>query len=481
MENLDANKIVPVVLCGGTGSRLWPISRASFPKQYTTVDQNKSITFFQATINRIKNFQEVKPPIVICNEEHRFIVAEQLREINIKNSSILLEPFGRNTAPAVTIACFKAIENNEDPLMLILPADHVIQNVEVFENVLYEATKYADLGKIVLFGISPDKPETGFGYIESKNDLDETSLKGEEILRFIEKPDLNTAKEFIKQKRFTWNSGIFLFKAKTMLNEIKLYSELMYKSCEESLLKSSFDLDFQRIDRESFSRCKNISIDLEILEKTSLGVVLPLNVRWNDLGSWQSMWDIGNKDNMGNVLTGNVQIKDVKDSYLRSEERLIAVVGLKDIVVVETKDAVLVSSKDKTQDVKNIVKDLIEKNMNEADSHQTIYRPWGNYTSLANDCNWQVKKIIVKQNQSLSLQLHNHRTEHWIVVNGKALVEIDGKKNILSKNESTYIPLGIKHRLSNIGNDLLILIEVQSGTYLEEDDIVRFEDNYGRL
>ena len=478
---MTENKIIPVILCGGTGTRLWPLSRASYPKQYLKINSINCQSFFQGTVNRIKNIVQIEKPIVICSEEHRFIVAEQLREIGVKNSDILLEPVGRNTAPAITIGCLKAIENNKDPLVLILPADHIIKDEDIFERVLIKAKNYAKNGKIVTFGITPNKAETGFGYIQSKNDLDSNLLNGEEIVRFFEKPDQKKAEKFIKSKNFSWNSGIFLSKASVMLKEIEFNSKDIYDLCRKALSKKNHDLDFQRIDLEAFSKCKNISIDKEVMEKTKLGVVLPLKARWSDVGSWQSMWEVGEKDGLGNVIVGNVLVNDVKDSYLISDDRLIVGIGIENIVIIETKDALLVSDKDQTQKVKNIVQYLESNNRSEAKKHKTIYRPWGNYTSIAEGKNWQVKKIIVKEGQSLSLQMHNHRTEHWIVVNGIASVEINNEIKTLEKNQSIYISRGSKHRLSNKGNDLLILIEVQSGDYLGEDDIIRFEDNYGRI
>ena len=477
---MDNNKILPVILSGGKGTRIWPLSRASFPKQYLEISPNSSKTFFQETIKRIKNSINILPPIIICSENHRFIVAEQLRKIDIKNADILLEPLARDTAPAITTACLKAVENNEDPIIVILPADHIVEDEKCFTKVLSKAIYYAELGKIVTFGITPNKPETGYGYIESKYDLDPKDLNGEEISRFIEKPDKETAEKFIKEKRFTWNSGIFMFKASTMLNQIESNSNEIYKFCKESLSKSIKDLDFQRLDKENFARCKSISIDREVMEKTDLGVVLPLDAGWNDIGSWHSMWEVGEKNSNGNVIEGDVLVENVKNSYLRSEARLIVGVGLENMVIVETKDALLVSNKQETQSVKKIVKNLEIEGKPEANTHKTIFRPWGNYTSLAEGINWQVKKIIVKPNQSLSLQLHQKRTEHWVVVSGQGLVEIDGEKKILRQNESTYIPLGCKHRLSNLDKIPLVLIEVQSGDYLGEDDIIRFEDKYGR-
>ena len=474
-------RILPIILCGGTGSRLWPLSRASYPKQYLEINSNEKISFLQGTLNRIKDLREIDDPIIVCNEDHRFIVAEQLRNINVKPKSILLEPIGRNTGPAITAACFKAIEKNNDPYILVLPADHIIQDKEIFFKVIKKAINYVKDGKIVTFGITPNKPETGYGYIESKNALDSKKLNGEEILRFIEKPIKSMAKKFILDNRFSWNSGIFFFKASTLLNEVLFYEPKMYKYCEKSLLNKDFDLDFQRLDKEIFSLCEKVSFDNAIMEKTKLGIVLPLNAKWNDIGSWDSMWEISEKDNSGNAVLGKVIIENSKNSYLRSENKLIVGIGIENLIIVESNDAILVASKEKVQDVKKVVELLKIRSEPEATTHKTIFRPWGNYTSISESANWKVKKIIVKSGQSLSLQLHKHRAEHWIVVDGTAFVEIDEDKKILNKNESIYIPLGSKHRLSNMEKKDLVLIEVQSGNYLGEDDIIRFKDNYGRI
>ncbi len=473
-------KIIPIILCGGTGSRLWPLSRASFPKQFLEINKEDAISFFQRTINRIKNYEKIGNPIVICNEEHRFIVAEQLRKINIKPEAILLEPIGKNTAPAIAVACLKAIENNLDPSLLVLPADHIIEDINTFIKVIDKASDEVQRGKLITLGISPSKPETGFGYIQSEKELDANKLKGEKIVNFIEKPDLETAKKLICDKRFVWNSGIFFFKAEVFLQELIKYKADIYQLCKKSLEGNSMDLDFQRIEANSFSLCEEISVDKAIMEKTNLGVVYPLKVGWNDIGNWQSMWEVSNKDEVGNSIIGRVITENVKNSYLRSENRLIVALGIEEIIVVETIDAVLIAKKDQTQFVKNIVRQLEIDKRTEANIHKTVYRPWGNYTSISEGKNWQVKKIIVEKGESLSLQLHNHRSEHWVVVSGKALVEIKGKKKLLNKNESAYIPLGSKHRLSNPGNSPLILIEVQSGDYFGEDDIIRFKDKYGR-
>ena len=472
-------KILPIILCGGSGARLWPLSRASFPKQFLEVNSFEDISFFQKTLKRLEDFENVSNPMVICNEEHRFIVAEQMRDIKIKAKSILLEPVGRNTAPAISVAALKAIENGENPLLLILPSDHLIKDVNKFKKVVEAACHFCEKGELITFGIKPNKPETGYGYIEALNVLND-DYKGERIARFIEKPNFKKAKEFISNKKFLWNSGIFLFKANMLLDEVKKRSPKMYNYCQKSLSKNLLDLDFQRLEKKSFSLCENISIDKAIMEKTEKGIVFPLDVGWCDIGSWKSMWDVSDKDSDGNVFSGKVFKDNVKNSYLRSNDRIIVGIGLEDLIVVETIDAVLVANKNQTQNVKHLVSQLISKGESEANTHKTIFRPWGNYTSIANGSNWQVKKIIVNPEQSLSLQMHKFRAEHWIVVNGKALVEIDKKEKILENNESTFIPMCSKHRLTNIGKIPLILIEVQSGNYLGEDDIIRFEDNYGR-
>ena len=479
-NKIITKKIIPVILSGGTGSRLWPLSRASYPKQYLPIKNNDSLSFLQETVKRVSQNEDVDDPIVICNEEHRFIVAEQLRKIDVHCKSILLEPCGRNTAPAITIAAIKAIQNVVDPTLLVLPSDHLIKNLEEFNRVLNPAIECCDLGKLVTFGIVPDQPETGYGYIESEKILDPTRLRGEKIIRFIEKPDKDCAEKFILEKRFSWNSGIFLFKASIFIKEIKKRYPEIYELCKKSLSTKLYDLDFQRLEKSYFSLCPNISIDNAIMENTDLGVVFPLNVGWSDIGSWQSMWDVSDKNDLGNVISGNVITKDVKNSYLRSDSRLIVGIGLENLIIIESDDAILIAKKSDSQKVKEIVQYLVSKNDDTAIRHKTVFRPWGNYMSLAQGNSWQVKKILVMPKQSLSLQMHNHRTEHWIIVDGTAVVEIDGNTKILNKNESTYIPLGSKHRLSNNSEKNLVLIEVQSGNYLGEDDIIRFEDKYGR-
>ncbi len=479
---MNKDKIVPIILCGGTGSRLWPLSRASHPKQYLKVDNKEKFSFFQNTLKRINSFKIADNPIIICNEEHRFIVAEQLRSLGIKAKAILLEPTGRNTAPAVTIAAIRAIKENANSNLLILPADHLIKNSEEFQRVIISAINYSSKGRIVTFGIIPTKVETGYGYIESLNVLDTKNLVGEKIVNFIEKPEKKLAEKFVLDKKFSWNSGIFMFNASVFIEEIKKWSPNIFKYCHQSLSKSILDLDFERIEEQSFSLCEDISIDKAIMEKTELGMVLPLKAEWSDIGSWESMWDVSEKDSKGNVSQGNIIIENVFNSYLRSEDnRLIVGIGLDDLIIIDTSDAILIIRKDESQKVKKIVHKLLLENKTEALNHKTIYRPWGNYNSIAKGSNWQVKKIIVKPNESLSLQMHNHRSEHWVVVSGTALVEINAEERLLYKNESCYIPVGSKHRVSNPGKEILTLIEVQSGSYFGEDDIIRFKDNYGRI
>ncbi len=474
-------KLVPIILCGGSGTRLWPSSRSFFPKQYLRINNDDKLSFFQKSIKRINKIEHIDEPIIICNEEHRFIVAEQLRYLKVKAKSIILEPLARNTAPAITVAAIKSLEEDNVSNLLILPSDHLIKDINEFGKVINTAIKYSDSGKLVTFGVIPEKAETGYGYIEASNILNKKKIKGEKIVRFIEKPNKKLAEQLISNQKFSWNSGIFLFDANVYIDEVIKRCPHIYKNCKESISRQVLDLDFQRIEKKSFSQCNDISIDKAIMEKTDLGVVLPINVGWSDIGSWESMWEESDKDMSGNFISGNVITDNVRNSYIRSEDRLLVTIGIDDLIIVDTSDALLIVKKDQTQKVKEIVKGLISKNMSEAVTHKTVYRPWGSYDSISDGNNWQVKKIIVKPGHSLSLQMHNKRTEHWVIVDGTAYVEIDGNSQILNKNESTYIPLGSKHRLSNKAEKDLVLIEVQSGNYLGEDDIVRFKDNYGRI
>ncbi len=473
--------LIPVILCGGSGTRLWPLSRASYPKQYWPLADASEATLLQQTQQRLNGLKGLSDPLLICHEDHRFIVAEQMRQIQIEPSAILLEPIGRNTAPAVTVAALKATQRGEDPLLLVLSADHVITDSQQFLRTIEAGRNAAEAGRLVTFGIVPTAPETGYGYIEAADLLSSSDLKGADILRFVEKPDRLTAEQFLADKRFTWNSGIFLFKASTILSELRKFVPEVVASCRSALEEDLPDLEFLRLERESFAKCPSLAIDVAVMEKTHLGTVLPLNAGWSDVGSWNALWETAEHDINGNVFRGRVIAKDSKNCYLRSENRLVVGLGVENLVVVETDDAVLISDRSNTQDVKKIVQQLELEGRSEGKAHRKIYRPWGHYTGIVEGNRWQVKRIEVKSGASLSLQMHHHRAEHWIVVKGTALVEKDGEKQLVGENQSTYIPMGCKHRLSNPGRMPVELIEVQSGAYLGEDDIVRLEDRYGRI
>ena len=477
MKNI---KIIPIILCGGSGSRLWPLSRESYPKQYLKLSKSDKRSLLQKTYGRVSTIKDISNPIIICNEEHRFIVAEQMREIKISPKSILLEPFGRNTAPAIMTSALASLEKEEDPILLVLSADHEIKDIKEFHSVINVGIKYAIEDKLVIFGVVPTSPETGYGYIKSEEKFNKEIIKGIKVEKFIEKPDLMTAKKLIKDKHFTWNSGMFIFRAKTIIEEIKKFAPEIYQNCKLSMQKSKTDLDFRRLEKNSFYNVPNLSIDIAVMEKTKNSIVIPLDAGWSDIGSWRSIWDNSTKDKDGNTLEGRTLIHKTKNCYLRSDHRLIVGLGLEDIIVVETNDSILVANKKDSEEVKRIVSMMKDKSLKEGETHRKIYRPWGNYISVVEDSSWQVKLIKVNPGEKLSLQMHHHRSEHWIVVKGTAKVEIDDKVLILSENQSTYIPLGSRHRLSNPGKIALNLIEVQSGTYLGEDDIVRFEDIYGR-
>ena len=475
------NSIIPVILSGGSGTRLWPLSRESYPKQFLALDSRTKKTLLQKTYERLLGLEGLENPILICNENHRFIVAEQFREINTDPQAIILEPVGRNTAPAIAVAALQAISLGKDPLLLILAADHLIENIIEFQRVIQSAKVYAKQGRLVTFGIVPTCAETGYGYIEAKefND-DEDQVDGIEINKFIEKPNQEIAEKLIKDSRYTWNSGMFLFKASSIISELEKFSPEIINYCKIAIEKDVEDLDFLRLETESFKKCPKISLDIAVMEKTKLGTVLPLNAGWSDIGSWKSLWDISQKNKDGNYINGKIIAEKSRNCYLESEQRLIVGIGIENLIVVDTNDAILVANRDESQNIGNIIKNLCSKDFPEGKIHRKIYRPWGNYTTIVEGNRWLVKLIEVKPNASLSLQMHHYRAEHWVVVNGTALIEKNGEKQLLSENESTFIPLGCKHRLSNPGRIKLELIEVQSGVYLDEEDIIRFEDSYGR-
>ena len=477
---MSNNFIVPLILCGGSGSRLWPLSRESYPKQFLSIKKEDKFSLLQKTILRILTLKNIQKPILVCNEAHRFIVAEQMRELNIDDFIILLEPFGKNTAPAITLSALKSLEIDEDPTLLVLSSDHEIKNIEKFLEVVEIGLKFCEKKKLVTFGVVPKYPETGFGYIKASKPVRE-KLEGFDIENFIEKPDIKTAQKLITDNRYTWNSGMFMFKAKEIIKEINQFSPEILISCKKAIKNSKFDFVFQRIDKDAFEECHDISIDIAVMEKTSRGIVIPLDAEWNDVGSWESVWETSEKDPEGNHIEGKVILEKTKNSYIRSDNRLIVGIDLDDLIIVDTRDAILISNKKSSQKVKNIVNKLKASKIHEGITHAKVYRPWGYYLSLVEANRWQVKLILVKPGEKLSLQMHHHRSEHWVVVSGTAEVEVDNKVRVLSENQSVYIPLGSKHRLKNPGKIPLTLIEVQSGSYVGEDDIVRFEDNYGRI
>ncbi len=473
--------IFPVILCGGNGTRLWPLSRKSLPKQFLSLNSESKYSLLQQTQIRIKNFNNFSNTIFICNEEHRFLIAEQIREINVTPNSIIIEPVGRNTAPSIVLAALQALQSNEDPILLILSADHLMSCDENFNIGLQNAFELANDGRIVTFGIKPTSPNTGFGYIQSKKPLNFKSANGSEINRFIEKPNLSLAKEFLLDERYTWNSGMFVFKANTIISEFNKYCPEIIKCCKKSFESSKDDLEFKRINEKVFSDCPAYSIDVAVMEKTKIGSVVPLNINWTDIGSWKSLWEYEKKNEQGNVIEGKVFLDNVNNSYFNSSKnRLLVGMGVKDLIVVDTDDVTLISDKNHSQEVKNLVKKIKLKGMTEAENHKTGFRPWGKYLSIKNEEFWQVKLIEVKPGESLSLQKHRFRSEHWVVVKGIAQVRIEDKFFTLKENQSTFIPLGLKHQLTNPGKENLSIIEVQCGKYLGEDDIIRYEDKYGR-
>ena len=474
-----SSALVPVILCGGTGTRLWPLSRASYPKQYWPLAGTGEDTLLQQTQQRLKGLPGLGAPLLICNEDHRFIVAEQLRQIGVEPQAILLEPIGRNTAPAVAVAALQATAHGEDPLLLVLAADHVIRDAATFRATVAAGMAAAEAGQLVTFGIVPTAPETGYGYIEAAQSLLGANVPVP-IARFVEKPDRATAEQFLATGRFTWNSGMFLFKASAILAELERLAPEVVSACRSSLEHDSADLDFLRLEREAFASCPSVALDVAVMERTDRGAVLPLEAGWSDVGSWSALWETADQDSDGNVLRGRVISEGSSNCYLRSEHRLVVGLGVEDLVVVETDDVVLVAHRDRAQEVKAIVGLLEREGAPESKAHRKIYRPWGSYDGVTEGERWQVKRIVVNPGASLSLQMHHHRAEHWIVVQGSALVEKDGRQEMVSENQSTYIPLGCRHRLSNPGKIPVELIEVQSGPYLGEDDIVRFEDRYGR-
>lgn len=464
--------ILPIILSGGSGSRLWPLSRELHPKQFLSLLNNSSL--LQNTINRLDD--DCENPIIICNNEHRFIVAEQLRQNNTIARNIILEPIGKNTAPAIALAALQSIDEGDDPVLIVLAADHAIDDSKAFQKAIKKGALAADKGKLVTLGITPSSPETGYGYIRRGVAIDE----GYVVESFDEKPNLKTAKCYLEDGDYLWNSGMFMFKASKFLEELAKYSPDILSVCQEAFRERSFDIDFTRIPEEVFCKCQDKSIDYAVMEHTKEAIVIPLEANWSDVGSFSSLWEVNDKDENNNFIKGDVISKYTRSCYINSQDRLIATVGVKDLVIVETKDAVLVSHMDKVQDVKEIVNQLKSENRYEYKHHREVYRPWGKYDSLDSGTRDQVKRITVKPGAKLSVQMHHHRSEHWVVVSGTAKVTNDDETFLVTENESTYIPLGKIHSLENPGVLPLELIEVQTGSYLGEDDIVRFNDKYGR-
>ncbi len=474
---MTALPVTPVILSGGSGTRLWPASRSLHPKQFLPLAGNR--TMIQETALRVRG-ADFAPPLMICNEEHRFILAEQLRTIQVEPAAILLEPVGRNTAPAIALAALKAMEGGGDPLLLVMPSDHVVADVEAFRQSVVSAMVPAREGALVTFGVRPDRPETGYGYIRMGLPLTEGGA-AHHVDRFVEKPDASTAATYLAEGCYLWNSGIFLFAASTYVAELERQAPAILAACRTALMGATTDLTFCRVARDAFAASPSVSIDYAVMEKTERAIVLPVDIGWNDVGAWSALWDIGAKDKAGNVGIGDVLLHDCRNSYIRTEGRLVAVAGLSDVVVVASDDAVLVAHRDCAQDIKAIVDRLKEARRPECDTHTTLHRPWGYHRTIDAGERYQVKRVVVQPGEQLSLQRHNHRAEHWVVVQGTAEVRCGEDVRLVHENQSVYIPIGEKHRLANPGRIPLHLIEVRSGSYLGEDDIVRFEDKYTKL
>ncbi|MCV9878019.1 mannose-1-phosphate guanylyltransferase/mannose-6-phosphate isomerase [Brenneria izbisi] len=472
--------ILPVIMAGGTGSRLWPMSRELYPKQFLRLSSERSM--LQDTILRL-NGLDILNPLIICNEEHRFIVAEQLRQIGHLSNNIILEPVGRNTAPAVALAALNATSNDDDPLLLVLAADHVIEDISIFHQAIQSSIPFAEQGKLVTFGIVPTSPETGYGYIQRGIQEENGNSSAFRVQRFVEKPNLSTARQYVESGEYYWNSGMFLFRAKSFLSELNTYRPDIFEACQRSIEQPIKDeqQDFIRVNKECFKMCPSESIDYAVMEKTCNTMVVPLDAGWNDVGSWSALWEVSDKDQDGNAVNGDVFLLNVNNSYINTDEKLIAAIGVKNLVIVNTKDAVLVIDKSHVQDVKSVVEFLKKNKRSEYKCHRESYRPWGRSDTVVNTPHYNVNHITVKPGGKFSLQMHHHRAEHWVVLSGTAQVILDEKTYLLTENQSTFIPIGMSHMLENPGKIPLELLEIQSGSYLGEDDIIRIKDHYGRV
>ncbi|HAH6952319.1 TPA: mannose-1-phosphate guanylyltransferase/mannose-6-phosphate isomerase [Escherichia coli] len=467
--------IIPIIMAGGSGTRLWPLSRSLYPKQFLSLINENSL--LQETLKRLDGLNCL-PPVIVSNNEHRFIVAEQLRQFGVDDFQIILEPVGRNTAPAVALAALKSLELHGDHHMLVLAADHAIQDIEAFHAAVLAAEQESVDNKLVTFGIVPTKPETGYGYIKKGEQVKNSVFK---VNSFVEKPDLETAKNYLEQKCYLWNSGMFMFKASVYLDELKKFRPDILAACKELLSSASTDLDFIRLNSDVFAECPDESIDYAVMEKTQDCVVIPLDADWSDIGSWTSLWEISEKDEHENVSHGDVINYNSRNNYIYSEGSLISTVGVNNLIIVQTKDALLVAQQDNVQDIKKIVEILKKQKRSEHISHREVYRPWGRYDSVERGDRYQVKRITVKPGECLSTQMHHHRAEHWVVVAGTAKVTCGERTFFVTENESTFIPIGTVHTLENPGKIPLEVIEIQSGVYLGDDDIVRLSDKYGRV
>ncbi|KAB7895279.1 mannose-1-phosphate guanylyltransferase/mannose-6-phosphate isomerase [Rouxiella sp. S1S-2] len=467
--------ILPVIMAGGTGSRLWPMSREHFPKQFLSLHGEQSM--LQETVTRLHGLN-VCEPLVICNELHRFLVAEQLRQINQLANNIMLEPIGRNTAPAITLAALHAIKNGQDPLLLVLAADHVIENPEAFHKAVQGAIPFAEQGKLVTFGIVATSPETGYGYIQRGMAFSSDAVPAYRVQRFVEKPLLATALEYLESGEYYWNSGMFLFGAKRFLQEMEIFRPDIVAACRKSIETAQADpqQDFIRVDAASFIACPDESVDYAVMEKTSDAIVVPLDAGWSDVGSWSALWDVNNKNDQGNALIGDVFTHNAANCYIKSDEKLVAAIGVDNLVIVNTKDAVLVIDKSQVQDVKKVVEFLKKNQRREYRLHRESYSPWGHNDKVVNAPRYNVNRITVKPGGKFSLQMHHHRTEHWVILSGTAKVSLEDKTYFLTENQSTFIPIGTQHTLENPGKIPLELLEVQSGSYLGDDDIIRISD-----
>jgi len=470
------SKITPVILSGGSGTRLWPLSRKQYPKQYLPLVGDN--TMLQETILRLEGLDNLADPIIICNADHRFLVAEQCQQVSIKNPTILLEPVGRNTAPAIAAAALQSLKDSDGSMLLVLSADHVIQDVDAFHEAINIASQQVQSGKLATFGIVPTNANTGYGYIKSSKENINGAHKVEE---FVEKPDLKTAQTYLKQGNYLWNSGMFMFKADVLIEELTIHSSDIVNSVNNAINNATKDLDFIRLDKQAFESSPSDSIDYALMEKSDNVVVVPLDAQWNDIGAWPALYDIGTKDSQGNVIKGDVITQGTTNTYINADHHMVAAIGVDNLIIIDTPDATFIATQDKAQEVKSIVESLQASGRCESSAHRKVYRPWGWYDSIESGEYFQVKRLHVKPGAKLSLQMHHKRAEHWVVVSGTATVTNGEQIFSLEKGESTYIPLGVTHSLENKTNKPLEIIEVQSGSYLGEDDIIRFEDMYGRI